>query len=124
MQKNGFLFAARFFHKCLYEPGGKAGLAYLTGRGLSKGTLTRFGLGYAPDSWDGLIRAMAEKGYDKGDLLEGGLVVRNQSGRVYDRFRNRVMFPIIDVRGEVIGFGGRVLDDSTPKYLNSPDTTV
>ena len=116
--------AARFFHKCLYEPGGRSGLAYLTGRGLSKGTLTRFGLGYAPDSWDGLIRAMAEKGYDKGDLLEGGLVVRNQSGRVYDRFRNRVMFPIIDVRGEVIGFGGRVLDDSTPKYLNSPDTPV
>lgn len=116
--------AARFFHRELYEPGGKIGLDYLTKRGLSKRTLTRFGLGYAPDSWDSLIRAMAEKGYDKGELLDGGLVVRNQNGRVYDRFRNRVMFPIIDVRGEVIGFGGRVLDDSTPKYLNSPDTPV
>ncbi len=116
--------AARFFHGKLYEPCGRAGLDYLTGRGLSKGTLTRFGLGYAPDSWDGIITAMAEKGYDKSELLEGGLVVRNQNGRVYDRFRNRVMFPIIDVRGEVIGFGGRVLDASEPKYLNSPDTPV
>ena len=116
--------AARFFHQELYAPGGQIGLDYLTRRGLSKRTLTRFGLGFAPDSWDSLIQAMGVKGYEKADLLDVGLVVRNQNGRIYDRFRNRVMFPIIDVRGDVIGFGGRVLDDSTPKYLNSPDSPV
>ena len=67
---------------------------------------------------------MAEKGYEKADLMEAGLAVKNSNGRIYDRFRHRVMFPIIDVRGNVIGFGGRVLDDSKPKYLNSPDTLV
>ena len=86
--------------------------------------MTRFGLGMAPEGWDHLITAMAQKGYEKAELLECGLVVKGQNGRVYDRFRNRVMFPIIDLRGDVIGFGGRVLDDSTPKYLNSPDTPV
>ena len=116
--------AARYFHAQLYSPAGQEGLAYLRGRGLSQGTLTRFGLGFAPDSWDGLIRAMAEQGYDKLDLLEGGLAVKNDNGRIYDRFRNRVMFPIIDVRGGVIGFGGRVMDDSKPKYLNSPEGLV
>lgn len=117
--------AARFFHETLSAPGGTAGADYLYGkRKLAKSTVTRFGLGVAPDGWDGLITAMAEKGYDKGVLLEGGLVVKAQNGRIYDRFRNRVMFPIIDIRGDVIGFGGRVLDDGTPKYLNSPDTPV
>lgn len=116
--------AARLFHQWLYEPDGRVGLQYLQKRGLSKGTLTRFGLGFAPNRWDGMIQAMAQKGYDKRDLLEAGLAVNNQDGRIYDRFRNRVMFPIIDVRGNVIGFGGRVMDDATPKYLNSPDTPV
>lgn len=117
--------AARFFHAKLTQPVGAAGVDYLFGkRKLSKATVTRFGLGMAPDGWDSLITAMAAKGYDKGDLLEVGLVVKGQNGRVYDRFRNRVMFPIIDLRGDVIGFGGRVLDDGTPKYLNSPDTPV
>ena len=92
--------AARVFHRWLYEPEG------------------------APNRWDALIEAMAQEGYDKRDLLDAGLAVNNKDGRIYDRFRNRVMFPIIDVRGEVIGFGGRVMDDSTPKYLNSPDTPV
>ncbi len=68
--------------------------------------------------------ALGQEGYDKRDLLDAGLAVNNKDGRIYDRFRNRVMFPIIDIRGEVIGFGGRVMDDSTPKYLNSPDTPV
>lgn len=86
--------------------------------------MTRFGLGFAPDSWDSLIRAMAQKGYEKRDLLDAGLAVSNQKGSIYDRFRNRVMFPIIDLRGDVIGFGGRVLGEGTPKYLNSPDTPV
>ena len=116
--------AARVFHRWLYQPEGAQGLAYLQKRGLSKSTLTNFGLGFAPDRWDALITALGEQGYDKRDLLEAGLAVSNKDGRIYDRFRNRVMFPIIDVRGEVIGFGGRVMDDSTPKYLNSPDTPV
>ena len=116
--------AARLFHKWLNSSEGAHGLSYLQRRGLSRQTLTRFGLGFAPDSWDALIRAMTQLGYDKRDLLDAGLAVSNKDGRIYDRFRNRVMFPIIDVRGNVIGFGGRVMDDSTPKYLNSPDTPV
>ena len=117
--------AARYFHSVLRSPAGQPGMEYLFGkRRLSKATVTRFGLGMAPEGWDKLITAMAAKGYEKGELLEAGLVVRSKEGRVYDRFRNRVMFPIIDLRGDVIGFGGRVLDDSTPKYLNSPDTPV
>ena len=116
--------AARTFHKWLYEPEGAQGLAYLQRRGLSQRTRTRFGLGFAPNRWDALIQALAQEGYDKRDLLDAGLAVNNKDGRIYDRFRNRVMFPIIDIRGDVIGFGGRVMDDSTPKYLNSPDTPV
>ncbi len=116
--------AARFFHSQLHSPVGREGLDYLRGRGLSKGIMTRFGLGFAPESWDSLIKAMAQKGFEKGDLLDAGLAVSNQKGGIYDRFRNRVMFPIIDLRGDVIGFGGRVLGDATPKYLNSPDSPV
>lgn len=116
--------AARAFHRWLGAPEGAGGLKYLRGRGVSQATLTNFGLGFAPDSWDSLITAMAALGYDKRDLLDAGLAVSNKDGRIYDRFRNRVMFPIIDVRGNVIGFGGRVMDDATPKYLNSPDTPV
>lgn len=116
--------AARYFHSRLYSPQGAQALDYLRRRGLSQATLTNFGLGFAPDSWDGLLNALAEKGYDKKLVLEGGLAVSNDKGRIYDRFRNRVMFPIIDVRGSVIGFGGRVMDDSKPKYLNSPEGPV
>ena len=116
--------AARYFHSQLYAPVGAAGLEYLRSRGLSQATLTNFGLGFAPDSWDGLLNHLAEQGYDKKTVLEAGLAVSNDRGRIYDRFRNRVMFPIIDVRGSVIGFGGRVMDDSKPKYLNSPEGLV
>ena len=116
--------AARAFHRWLYAPEGVERLAYLQRRGLSRRTLTSFGLGFAPNRWDALIQELGQQGYDKRDLLDAGLAVNNQDGRIYDRFRNRVMFPIIDIRGEVIGFGGRVMDDSTPKYLNSPDTPV
>lgn len=116
--------AARFFHSQLHGPAGRQGLEYLQRRGLSRGIITRFGLGFAPDNWDSLIRAMAQKGYEKGDLLEAGLAVSSQKGRIYDRFRGRVMFPIIDLRGDVIGFGGRVMGDGAPKYLNSPDSPV
>ena len=116
--------AARAFHRWLNGPEGAEGLAYLEKRGLSRATRTSFGLGFAPNRWDGLIAELSAQGYDKRDLLDAGLAVSSKEGRIYDRFRNRVMFPIIDVRGNVIGFGGRVMDDSTPKYLNSPDTPV
>ncbi len=118
------VLAARTFHRWLAGPEGQAGLQYLRNRGLTNSTLTRFGLGFAPDRWDALIEAMKKEGYDKQDLLDAGLAVSNKNGRIYDRFRNRVIFPIIDIRGDVIGFGGRVMDDSKPKYLNSPDTLV
>ncbi len=116
--------AARYFHGNLTTTQAGNAVAYLQRRGLSRRTVTNFGMGYAFDSWDGLIRAMQEKGYSKGELLEVGLAVESRKGGIYDRFRGRVIFPIIDVRGNVIGFGGRVLDDSTPKYLNSPDTLI
>ena len=117
--------AARFFVAQLYAPAGAEGLRYAQGRGMSKGTLTRFGIGFAPDSWDSLCKAMRAKGYTDEELQGAGLVsVSQKNGSIYDRFRNRLMFPIIDVRGNVIGFGGRVMDNSTPKYLNSPETEI
>lgn len=116
--------AARYFHGVLLEDVGKEALQYLLNRGLSAKTITNFGLGFAPPGWDGLTTAMTKLGYSKSELLELGLVSKNNSGGVYDRFRNRVMFPIIDVRGAVIAFGGRVMDDSLPKYINSSDTPI
>ena len=115
--------AARFFNAQLYQPAGERGLAYAQRRGMPKSTLTKFGIGFAPDAWTALTDAMRRKGYTEQELIDAGLV--SQKGdRIYDRFRNRLMFPIIDVRGNVIGFGGRVMDDSTPKYLNSPETVI
>lgn len=115
--------AARFFNDQLYQPAGERGLAYAQRRGMPKSTLTKFGIGFAPDAWTALTDAMRRKGYTEQELIDAGLV--SQKGdRIYDRFRNRLMFPIIDVRGNVIGFGGRVMDDSTPKYLNSPETVI
>ena len=117
--------AARFFVTQLYAPTGAEGLRYAQSRGMSKGTLTRFGIGFAPDSWDSLCKAMRAKSYTDEELKDAGLVsVSQKNGNIFDRFRNRLMFPIIDVRGNVIGFGGRVMDNSTPKYLNSPETEI
>ena len=117
--------AARFFHASLFQPEGAAGLEYAGKRGMPKSTLTKFGIGFAPDSWDALCKAMEAKGYTQEELRASGLVsVSQKNGHIYDRFRNRLMFPIIDVRGNVIGFGGRVMDNSTPKYLNSPETEI
>ena len=119
--------AARFFHSQLYAPVGKAALEYAFGRGMSKGILTTFGVGYAPDSWDSLVRAMKAKGYTEEELKESGLVtVSQKNGNIFDRFRDRLMFPIIDVRGNVIGFGGRIIkkDSDAAKYLNSPETLI
>ncbi len=115
--------AARYFHSQLYGPAGKEGLAYAAGRGMPKSTITKFGIGFAPNSWNGLCDAMRQKGYTDEELRDAGLV-SEKNGRIFDRFRNRLMFPIIDVRGNIIGFGGRVMDDSTPKYLNSPETLI
>ena len=115
--------AGRFFHSQLYAPVGAEGLAYVQKRGLSKAILTQFGVGYAPNSWNALVDAMRKKGYTDQELRDADLV-GEKNGRIYDRFRNRIMFPIIDVRGNVIGFGGRVLDDSTPKYLNTSETII
>ena len=115
--------AARYFHSQLYLEGGKEALAYAVKRGMTKGTLTKFGIGFAPNTWNGLVDAMRKKGYTDQELRDAGLV-SEKNGRIFDRFRNRLMFPIIDTRGNIIGFGGRVMDDSTPKYLNSPETLV
>ncbi len=117
--------AARYFHQQLSTPDGRPALEYIVARGLSRQTVTQFGLGFAPDRWSGLLDAMGAKGYRPEELVEAGLAIRSaQKNSIYDRFRNRLMFPIIDVRGNVIGFGGRVMDDSKPKYLNSPESII
>ena len=119
--------AARFFHSQLMEPDGAQARAYLAGRGLTGATVTRFGLGFAPDAWSSLTDRMLHMGYTRQELVDAGLAVqkeKNGKRSVYDKFRNRVMFPIIDLRGNVIGFGGRVMDGSTPKYLYSPETVI
>ena len=115
--------AGRFFNEQLYTPAGKECLEYVQKRGLTKAIVTRFGMGFAPNSWNALVDAMKKKGYTDQELRDADLV-GEKNGRIYDRFRNRLMFPIIDVRGNVIGFGGRVLDDSKPKYLNSNETLI
>ncbi len=120
--------AARFFHSQLYAPVGKEALDYALGRGMSKSILTTFGVGYAPDGWDNMVRAMKAKGYTDQELLDSGLVTQSQKDKtkIFDRFRDRLMFPIIDVRGNVIGFGGRIIkkDSEAAKYLNSPETLI
>lgn len=116
--------AARFFYNYMMSPQGKVGLDYWVGRGLSINTIRHFGLGYAPDDWSALIRYMKSKGFSELELYEANLAKKSEKGRYYDNFRNRVMTPIIDLRGNIIAFGGRVLDDSKPKYVNSSDTLV
>ena len=117
--------AARFFHETLKSSTGLPAQKYLAQRGISSKMVTRFGIGMAPDSWDGLLRAMTAAGYSRAELIEAGLVKSGRKeGSAYDLFRNRLMFPVIDIRGNVIGFSGRILGDGEPKYLNSPDTLV
>jgi len=115
--------AARFYHSVLLSPEGKVGYDYYIGRALSAATINHFGLGFAPNQWDALLKYMRAKGYQPAELVDAGLARKGQKG-YYDNFRNRVMTPIIDVRGNVIAFGGRVLDDSKPKYINTGDTLV
>ena len=115
--------AARFYHSVLLSPEGKVGYDYYIGRALSAATINHFGLGFAPNQWDALLKHMRAKGYQPAELVDAGLARKGQKG-YYDNFRNRVMTPIIDVRGNVIAFGGLVLDDSKPKYINTGDTLV
>lgn len=114
---------ARFYHSYMMTPEGRIGLDYWLGRGLSLKTINHFGLGFAPNKWDELIKHLKAEGFSIADMITSGVVKKGDKG-CYDNFRNRVMTPIIDVRGNVIAFGGRVLDDSKPKYINTGDTLV
>ena len=115
--------AARFFYSNLRLT--KEAKEYFLNRGIKEETIKRFGLGFAKDSWNNLLFHLRKLGFKDDLLLEAGLVSTSErTGNKYDRFRNRVIFPVFDYRGKVIGFGGRVLDDSKPKYLNSPETLV
>ena len=118
--------AARFFHKMLMSPLGALAREYIAQRRISKAMAIKFGLGMAPDSWSNLLDEMVKLGYTRQELLDSGLCKssKKNSGGMYDAFRNRLIFPVIDVRGSVIGFSGRILGDGEPKYLNSPDTVV
>lgn len=118
---------ARFFHSFLMSPGGKWALDYLTGRGLTVKTIKHFGLGAAPDSWDALIHHLKEKGYTESDMLAANVIGKSNRGGFYDRFRKRVMFPIINTRGNIVAFSGRAMpgeDKQGGKYVNTSDTPV
>ena len=116
--------AARFYHQLLQRPEGAAVRAYLDRRQIKWSTAVRFGMGASAYAWDVLLTAMTQKGYTKAELLEAGLVAQNRNGGLYDKFRNRLMLPVIDTRGDVVAFGSRVLDKSEPKYMNSSETPV
>ena len=116
--------AARFFYEQLSLPGGQPARDYMARRGIGAATAKNFGLGFAPDSWDSLRNAMKAKGYSDFEMADAGLLRKREHTGFYDTFRNRLMFPVIDVRGNVIGFSGRILGDGEPKYMNSPETLV
>ncbi len=117
--------AARWFYENLSKPGGAAAVEYIRKRALTKKTVIGFGLGAAPDDWYALTNEMRSRGYSDAELIEAGLAKKGRNGGVYDVFRNRLVFPVIDVRGNVVAFSGRILsDDGGPKYLNTPDTPV
>ncbi|GAA0768104.1 DNA primase [Clostridium subterminale] len=102
----------------------KAPYEYLKGRGITDETIKKFGIGFALDNWQGIRSYLKQRGFSEEEILELGLTTKNEKGNIYDRFRNRIIFPVFNVSGRVIGFGGRVLDDSKPKYLNSPETPI
>lgn len=116
--------SAKFFYSYMMSPRGKTGLDYFINRGLTMNTIKRFGLGYAPNEWDMLLKHLKSLGFKPSEMVEAGVVKIGRNNNYYDTFKNRVMTPIIDVRGNVIAFGGRVLDDSKPKYINTSDTLV
>lgn len=118
---------ARFFHEYLLSEGGKAVREYFLSRGLTPATIKKFGLGASPPEWDGLLRYLRKKGFRDDEMLQANVIMRGSKGGYYDRFRNRAMFPIIDLRGNVIAFGGRALpgeDKKGAKYINTSDTPV
>lgn len=115
--------SARFFHSCLMSEQGRQAYEYLISRGRDRKTIRHFGLGYAPAGWDGLLNHLRAKGFSDNDMLEANVVTKGKYGP-HDRFSNRVIFPIFDLRGNVVAFGGRALDDKGAKYLNSSDTPV
>ena len=116
--------AARFFYEQLSTPAGQAARDYMARRRIGPATAKNFGIGFAPDSWDSLRNAMKARGYNDFEMADAGLVRRGKTSGFYDTFRGRLMFPVIDVRGNVIGFSGRILGDGEPKYMNSPETLV
>lgn len=116
--------AARFFHSTLYSENGRNGLAYLRGRALSERTIRRFGLGYADANRYSLVNHLKSLGFKNNEIVQANLAYQNKNGNISDRFFDRVMFPIIDLRGNVIAFGGRIMTDAKPKYLNTSDTPV
>ncbi len=116
--------AARYYYDILQKPEGAAVQAYLNRRQIRRGIAVRFGMGAAPEGWDRLMRAMTAKGYSKQELIKAGLIVQNKNGCLYDKFRNRLILPVVDVRGDVVGFGSRVIDKSEPKYMNTSETLV
>ncbi len=115
---------ARFYNAVLNSAQGEAGMKYLTGRGLTQNTIRRFGLGYAPSSRYTLVDFLEKKGYTQNEMILANVAFKGRSGRAVDRFYSRVMFPIIDLRGNIIAFGGRILTDEKPKYLNTAETPV
>ena len=117
--------AARFYYEYLNSPGGKRVQDYIAQRQISRRYAVRFGLGAAPDSWDALTKALTAQGFSKMELIDAGLAVAGKNGGVYDKFRARLMLPVIDVRGEVAGFTSRILPgEEGAKYLNTPETMV
>ena len=116
-------FTADFYHKNLYTPNAKIAQEYVKKRMLTNDTLKAFQIGFS-GKFNELYTALKKQGFEEKEILESGLVNRNDNGEYIDRYRNRLMFPICDVRGRVIAFGGRVLDDSKPKYINSPENIV
>jgi len=117
--------AAQYFHDLIINsPAGEKARRYVAARGLSTQSITDFQLGFSLNSWDALKQYIVEKGYAEGELLTAGLIVKTEAGKTHDRFRNMLMFPILDARRRTTGFGARVLDDSLPKYINSPQTPI
>ncbi len=115
---------ARFYHQCLVSDVGKEAYQYLIDRGRTPKIIRRFGLGYAPDDWSSLVDHLKSKGFREDEMVASGICGRTKKGGLYDRFRGRVIFPIIDLRGNVVAFGGRAMGERGPKYLNSSDTPV
>lgn len=116
--------AARFFHTELSAPKSENAQKYLANRSIREQTVRKFGLGYSPEGWDQLYNYLLSRDFDEKAVVSSGLVLPKKNGGYYDRFRGRIMFPIFDIRGNIIGFGGRVIDASQPKYMNSPETPV